>query len=124
MSGVIIIGPAGIAFAISLPLGLGITSDPRATPAGEVSTIGIGPPLISAPNILPGLPSSCPSRSTKNIAEPIPITGATQDGDLSYSPNSFLNRTLIFSDIHFMWSIPPIRRATIGKTSKILSRQT
>ena len=70
MSGVIIIGPAGIAFAISLPLGLGITSDPRATPAGEVSTIGIGPPLISAPNILPGLPSSCPSRSTKNIAEP------------------------------------------------------
>ena len=52
VSGVITIGEAGIAFAISLPLGVDRTSVPIETPSGAVSTIGIGPPLISAPNIL------------------------------------------------------------------------
>ena len=70
MSGVITTGLAVIALAISLPLGVGSISDPKDTPRGEVSTIVIGPPFISAPNILPGLSSVWPSRSTKKIAEP------------------------------------------------------
>ena len=55
VSGVITIGEAGIAFAISLPLGVDKISVPIETPVGDVSTMGIGPPLTSAANILPGL---------------------------------------------------------------------
>ena len=70
VSGVMTTGVPVIAFGMSLPLGVEITSEPKATPWGEVSTIVIGPPFFSAANILPGLSSTWPSRSPKKRAEP------------------------------------------------------
>ena len=70
VSGVITSGAAGIALDISLPLGVAVVVAPIVIPAGDVSTIFIGPPLTSAPKILPGLSLSSMLKSTKNTADP------------------------------------------------------